>query len=81
MSLRERCKEMYQQMGRDAILRQGSPVDDLMAFVLSETGRTADHVLDASAPLCLYFTGKVERDEFIAMVKEAKPNMRMKRMP
>lgn len=41
MGLRDRCKEMYQAMSRNAMLRQGSPVDDLMAFVQSEIGRGA----------------------------------------
>lgn len=38
MSLRDRCKEVYQSMCRNAMMRQGSPVDDLEAFVNSELG-------------------------------------------
>lgn len=45
MGLRDRCRAAYQQMNRNAILRQGSPVDDLMAFVQAELGRTADERL------------------------------------
>ena len=44
-TLRERCKAMLGQLQRNAILRQGSPVDDLMAFVVAETGRSADESL------------------------------------
>ena len=80
-TLRERCKAMYQQMQQNAILRQGSPVDDLMAFVMAENGRSADERLDPTLPLVLYFGNEADRDEFIAAVREAKPGMVMKRMP
>jgi len=81
MTLRDRCKKQYQDMSRDAMLRQGSPVDDLMAFVVSEIGRAADEKLGDSVPLCLYFTSKEDREEFIAAVREAKPNMISRRWP
>jgi len=81
MTLRDRCQEMLAKIHRDAILRQGSPVDDLMAFVIAETGRTADERLEDSKPLCLYFANDLDRDEFIELVREAKPNMITKRMP
>lgn len=80
-TLRDRCKEMYQQMQRNAILRQGSPVDDLMAFVIAEKGRAADDGLKDTAPLCLYFGSNEDREEFIAAVVAAKPGMIAKRMP
>lgn len=80
-ALRDRCKAMYQQMTRDAMLRQGSPVDDLMAFVIAETGRSADPSLKESLPVVLYFGSDTDRDEFIALVHEAKPGMIAKRMP
>ena len=80
MTLRERCKAMYQQMQRNAMLRQGSPVDDLTAFVVAETGRAADSRLDKTLPLCLYFSGDQDREEFIALIREAKPNMMMKKV-
>lgn len=79
--LRDRCKAMYQQMRQDAMLRQGSPVDDLLAFVLAERGRTGDEALSASLPLCLYFDSEESRQEFIEMFQEAKPNCRMKKLP
>lgn len=81
MTLRDRCKEFYQQAQRDAMLRQGSPVDDLMAFIVAETGRSADATLEKTLPLCLYFGSKEDREEFVAMVQEAKPGMICKRMP
>jgi hypothetical protein len=81
MTLRERCKEMYQRIQRDAMLRQGSPVDDLMAFVIAEKGRAADVGLKETLPLCLYFGTEQDRDEFIAIVREMKPNMISKKMP
>jgi len=34
--LRERCKDFYQQAQRKAIMRTGSPVDDLCEFIQSE---------------------------------------------
>lgn len=80
-ALRERCKAMYQKMTRDAMLRQGSPVDDLLAFVVSETGRAADPSLKETLPCVLYFGSDADRDEFIALVHEAKPGMIAKRMP
>jgi len=79
--LRERCKAQYQKMTRDAMMRQGSPVEDLVAFVISEIGRAADQRLDDSLPLCLYFSSKEDREEFVAAVQEAKPGMISKRWP
>lgn len=75
MALKDRCKEFYQQSLRDAITRTGSPVDDLVAFVISEIGRAADERLEDSVPLCLYFANADERASFIEAVREAKPGM------
>ena len=36
--LRDRCKAFLHKAQMDAFLRQGSPVDDLVAFVISERG-------------------------------------------
>lgn len=80
-SLRVRCSAMLAKIKRDAMLRQGSPVEDLEAFVVAETGRKADAKLDHTLPLCLYFATAADREEFIAAVQEAKPNMIMKRLP
>lgn len=65
----------------DAMLRQGSPLDNLIAFVTAEYGRAADEMLDQSKPLVLYFGSDADRDEFIAMVREAKPGMMTKKLP
>lgn len=81
MSLRDRCTAIYQQIHRDAILRQGSPVDTLLEFVVAETGRSADKRLEETLPLCLYFQTDADREEFIELVREAKPGMVMKKMP
>lgn len=81
MTLRDRCKAFYQQQGINAMLRQSDPVEDIVAFVVSETGRAADAALGQSLPLCLYFQTPEDRDEFIALVQEAKPGMRMRKLP
>jgi len=81
VTLRDRCKAFYQKAQQDAMLRQGSPVDDLMAFVLAEKGRAADKRLEPTLPLVLYFGSVQDREEFIAVVHEAKPGMVAKRMP
>jgi hypothetical protein len=39
-ALRARCLEFYQMAQRRGIRRQGSPVDDLMAFVKTELAPT-----------------------------------------
>jgi hypothetical protein len=80
--LRERCKAFYQTMQRNALLRQSSPVDDLMAFVIAERGRAAGGgELTEAAPLCLYFETAKDRDEFAALVMREKPGMVAKKLP
>lgn len=81
MSLRDRCREFLGQAQRDAILRQGSPVDDLMAFVIAETGRKGSDTLEDTLPLCLYFVTTEDRDDFVALFHEFKPNVIAKRLP
>ena len=80
-SLRDRCREMLGTLNRNAMLRQGSPVDDLLAFVLAEIGRSADDRLAESLPLVLYFATDQDRDEFVAAVQEAKPGMTSRKLP
>lgn len=80
-SLRERCRQMLGTLSQNAVLRQGSPVDDLMAFVLAEIGRSADDRLAETLPLVLYFPNDQDRDEFVAAVQEAKPGMVSKKLP
>lgn len=81
LTLRDRCRALCDQMNRDAMLRQNNPVETLLAFVVAETGRTANQALDSALPLCLYFATEEDREEFIAAVREAKPNMIAKRLP
>lgn len=81
MTLRDRCKAMYQKMQTDAMLRQSSPVDDLLAFVMSEKGRAADKALKDTPSLVLYFGSEADREEFMAVIREAKPGLIAKRMP
>jgi hypothetical protein len=80
-TLRSRCAAFLSQAKIDALLRQGSPVDDLMAFVIAETGRKADRRMEQSLPLCLYFSDDAAREEFIALWHEGKPNSISKRLP
>lgn len=81
MNLRDRCKEFLSTLKRNAMLRQNDPVDDLVAFVVTETGRTADTRLETSLPLVLYFKDDADREGFIELVQEAKPNMTWRKMP
>ena len=81
MSLRDRCLQFYQKAQRDAMLRQNSPVDELVNFVVSEIGRAAYERLDDSLPLCLYFASEQDRAEFVVAVQEAKPGMISRKWP
>lgn len=81
MNFRDRCKEFYQSQGRDAMLRQGDPVQNIMAFVQSEIGRTADPSLENTRSLILYFANEQDRAEMKAALLEAKPGMYAKDIP
>lgn len=72
---------MLDKLSRDAILRQGSPVENLMAFVMSEQGRAADLSLEDSRPLVLYFGNESDREVFLAVAREAMPGAVTKVMP
>jgi hypothetical protein len=80
-TLRDRCKSIYQQMQRDAMLRQGNPVDTLMAFVIAEQVRSAAPEFANSLPLCLYFGSEKDRAEFVELIREAKPGMITRELP
>jgi hypothetical protein len=80
-AFRERCREFLNQQRRDAMLRQGSPLDDIISFVLCEMGRAVDEKLDDKIPLALYFSSVADREEFVKAVMEAKPGMIAKRWP
>ena len=81
LRLRDRCQKVYDKIRSDAMLRQGSPADSLVEFVISERGRAADPALDQALPLVLYFGTPEDRDEFMALMREAKPNMVTRAMP
>lgn len=81
MTLRDRCLEFLALLQRNAIMRQGSPPDDLEAFVLAENGRAADPSLADTKPLVLYFPNAADREEFIASVLRLKPSMVSRKMP
>jgi hypothetical protein len=72
-TLRSRC--------RTFLWESNGTIDELVAFVIAETGRKADVMLDQSMPLCLYFADDAAREEFIALWHEAKPNSISRKMP
>jgi hypothetical protein len=79
MGLRERCTEVLHEISMTS--GRGDCIDTLMAFVVAETGRSADHALDKSLPLCLYFVTEADIEEFIEAYHLAHPNTRTKRIP
>lgn len=79
--LRERCRHLLDTLNRDAMLRQNSPVDTLLSFVLAERGRAADPALEPTLPLVLYFGSDADRDEFVAAIREVKPHMITRKLP
>jgi len=78
--LRQRCGEFYQRLSRDAMLRQGDPVQSILEFVVAETGRKAEPALKDTLPLCLYFRNAEEREAFVALMLEARPDMISRRI-
>lgn len=81
MTLRDRCREILSTMRMDGILRQNDPVETLVAFVTAETGRSADVSLKESLPCVLYFQTAADRDEFIELLRIAKPGMVSRKLP
>lgn len=78
--LRARCAEYIRKQSRDAILRQGNPVEDLVEFVIAETGRAmAGSTLDDSYPVCAYFETRDDRDEFVALALGTRASWRVKK--
>lgn len=73
MNLRRRCADFIVMQHQRAITRTGSPVDDLVGFVLSERGRTADATLEETLPLVLYFASEADRQEMVDAINAAKP--------
>lgn len=81
MSLRNRCETLWQQMQHNAMFQQGSPVDDLMTFVIVERGRAEEKGLEKAFALCLYFSDHHDREDCIELIQEFKPKTIAKRMP
>jgi hypothetical protein len=82
MTLKDRCRKFLEELFSPLAPVDQREVDDLVAFVVAEIGRAAgDGQLENSLPLCLYFPTKQDREEFIAAVMEAKPNLVAKRLP
>ena len=74
-TLRDRCRNLANKLQQDAILRQNNPVDTILEFVVAEQGRAAAPELKESLPLVLYFPTETDRNEFMAIMREAKPGM------
>jgi hypothetical protein len=81
MTLEERCRQFLSTQQQRAIMRTGSPVRELMGFVLAERGRSADKSLEESLPLVLYFASAEDREEMVAAIQEAQPNLISRPMP
>lgn len=81
MGLRERCKALYQRMQRDAMFCQGSPVDNLMSFVLAERRALQMRASRKTIPLCLYFGTHRDREQCIELIYEFIPKTVPKKMP
>lgn len=80
-TLRERCKALLEEMITMSIDDDNDDIDNLMAFVLAEKGRSADRRLEESLPLVLYCEDDAFRDELIAAFKAVRPNIVTKKMP
>ena len=81
MTLRDRCRAVYQKMQTDAVLQRGDPWEYLVEFVTSEVGRAADESLRDALSLVLYFRDEADREEFTAAILRAKPGIVTKRVP
>lgn len=77
MTLEDRCRAFL------ATLEPAeNVVESLAAFVLAETGRhAASPVLDNALPVVLYFRDASDAEEFVAAIRDAKPGMRVKKLP
>ena len=58
------------------------PEPDVRRQVQRDLGRAlVDAVLEESLPICLYFKSVGDREGFIRLMREVKPDMTVKRMP
>lgn len=78
MTLKDRCAAFITMQHQRAITRTGSPVDDLVGFVLAERGRTADASLEETLPLALYFATDADRQEMVEAINAANPMISVK---
>lgn len=87
MTLKARCEAFLMELANinefepSSMERWQTKINNLQAFVIAEMGRTADERLDDNVPLALYFTTEADREEFVALIMEAKPGMISKRWP
>lgn len=79
-ALRTRCARILATIRQDAMLRQGSPVETLMGFVLAERGKAADPRLEGLLPVVLYFVDEASREEFMSASTRS-PYVIAKEMP
>lgn len=84
-TLRERCKAMIDEIisitDDDGVTMYNDAIDNLVAFVLAEKGRSADPKLEGSLPLVMYCGDEASRQELIDAFKASHPGVRTKRMP
>lgn len=78
--LRSRCFNFLVEIDIDGMLDGKYPTDELLEFVVAETGRSAEPKLDKTLPLVCYFASDEDREEFIAAVLEANPTMVTKKL-
>lgn len=74
MGMLDRCRDFLAQ----------HPTPDarvLLDFVVAEHGRSLADALDNTLPLCLYFGTKADRDNFIAVIKDAAPQLVAHKVP
>lgn len=79
-ALRERCRELANQLQVDGMLRQNNPVDTIFNFVCAEIGKSADGELDDTLPLVLYFATEQDREDFKREIMAAMPAVSMHRV-
>jgi hypothetical protein len=79
--LRERCAKIVAHIRYCSPIEYDEAVDEMLAFVIAEIGRSSITKFEKSAPLCLYFEDDASREEFIEVFKEAKPNVVTRKMP
>lgn len=64
-TLSDRCEEFLTQLGRDIREGRGNPVEQMAAFVRSETARAANERHDQSSSVVCFFKTPKDREDFI----------------